>query len=287
MQSAQPWVISVTTATFQRDVLDQSRNVPVVVDFWAPWCGPCRMLGPLLEKIAKEKQGAFILAKVNTDECPDLAAAFGVQGIPAVFAVRDGRIVDHFMGALPETDLRAWIDGVLPQRDEQLVAQADSLAEQDPHRAEELYRQALAENPKSIPARLGLAKLFAGRRQFEELKTILQELSDMGVSGEEIERLRASVEFAESTSSTDEIAELQRQVASDPSNHALRLQLAKALASRQHYQEALDEALAVVQAAQGELRDDARKLMIQVFSLLGNEHPLTAEYRRRLTMALF
>ncbi|HPZ82723.1 MAG TPA: thioredoxin, partial [Thermogutta sp.] len=255
MQSAQPWVISVTTATFQRDVLDQSRNVPVVVDFWAPWCGPCRMLGPLLEKIAKEKQGAFILAKVNTDECPDLAAAFGVQGIPAVFAVRDGRIVDHFMGALPETDLRAWIDGVLPQRDEQLVAQADSLAEQDPHRAEELYRQALAENPKSIPARLGLAKLFAGRRQFEELKTILQELSDMGVSGEEIERLRASVEFAESTSSTDEIAELQRQVASDPSNHALRLQLAKALASRQHYQEALDEALAVVQAAQGELRD--------------------------------
>ncbi len=200
MQPAQPWVISVTTATFQRDVLDQSRNVPVVVDFWAPWCGPCRMLGPLLEKIAKEKQGAFILAKVNTDECPDLAAAFGVQGIPAVFAVRDGRIIDHFMGALPEADLRAWIDGILPQKDEQLVAQADSLAEQDPLRAEELYRQALAENPRSVPARLGLAKVLASRQRFEEAKTILQELSDMGVSGEEVERLRASIEFGESSS---------------------------------------------------------------------------------------
>lgn len=287
MQPAQPWVISVTTATFQRDVLDQSRNVPVVVDFWAPWCGPCRMLGPLLEKIAKEKRGAFILAKVNTDECPDLAAAFGVQGIPAVFAVRDGRIIDHFMGALPEADLRSWIDGILPQKDEQLVAQADSLAEQDPHRAEELYRQALTENPRSVPARLGLAKVLAARQRFEEVKTILQELSDMGVSGEEVERLRASIEFAESSSSTDEIVEIQKQAASDPSNHAVRLQLAKALASRHRYQEALDEALVVVQAAQGELRDEARKVMVQVFSLLGNEHPLTAEYRRRLTMALY
>lgn len=287
MQPTQPWIVSVTTMNFQRDVLDQSRNVPVVIDFWAPWCGPCRMLGPLLEKIAREKNGAFILAKINTDECPDLAAAFGVQGIPAVFAVREGRIIDHFVGALPERELRAWIEGVLPQEDERLVSQADAIAEENPKQAEELYRQALAHNANSSAARIGLAKLLVRQQRLEEVKTILQELSDMGVSGDEVERLRAAITFAEAASSVDEIAELKKQVELAPSDHGARLQLAQALASRSRYQEALDEALTVVQTAQGDLREDARKLMVQIFNLLGHEHPLTGEYRRRLTMALF
>jgi len=282
-----PWVISVTTMTFQKEVLERSRNVPVVVDFWAPWCGPCRMLGPLLEKLAKEKNGAFVLAKVNTDECPDLAAAFGVEGIPAVFAVREGRIIDHFVGALPEGDLRTWIQGILPQQDEKLVSQADNLSEKDAQQAEKLYREALVLNPKSALARIGLAKLLIRQARLEELKTILQELSDMGVTGEDVERLRAALTFAEVAGSSDEISELQRQVQANPGDYATRLQLAKALASRNRYQEALDEALAVIQGTQGDMREDARKLMIQVFNLLGSEHPLTGEYRRRLTMALF
>lgn len=287
MQPAQPWVISVTTMTFQKEVLERSRGVPVVVDFWAPWCGPCRMLGPLLEEMAQEKNGAFVLAKVNTDECPDLAAAFGVEGIPAVFAVRDGRIINHFVGVLPEGELRNWIEGILPQQDEQLVSQADNVSEKDPEQAEKLYREALTLNPRSAAARIGLAKLLIRQQRLEELKTILQELGDMGVVGEEVERLRAALTFAEAAGSADEISELQKQVQASPGDYAMRLQLAKTLASRNRYQEALDEALVVIQGTQGEMRDDARKLMIQVFNLLGSEHPLTGEYRRRLTMALF
>jgi len=287
MQPAQPWVISVTTMTFQKEVLERSRGVPVVVDFWAPWCGPCRMLGPLLEEMAQEKNGAFVLAKVNTDECPDLAAAFGVEGIPAVFAVRDGRIINHFVGVLPEGELRNWIEGILPQQDEQLVSQADNVSEKDPEQAEKLYREALTLNPRSAAARIGLAKLLIRQQRLEELKTILQELGDMGVVGEEVERLRAALTFAEAAGSADEIPELQKQVQASPGDYAKCLQLAKTLASRNRYQEALDEALVVIQGTQGEMRDDARKLMIQVFNLLGSEHPLTGEYRRRLTMALF
>lgn len=287
MQPSQPWIVSVTTMNFQRDVLDQSRNVPVVIDFWAPWCGPCRMLGPILEKIAREKNGAFVLAQINTDESPDLAAAFGVEGIPAVFAMRDGRITDHFVGALPEKELRAWIDGILPQEDERLVSEADALAEQDPKRAEELYRQALVHNARSSAARIGLARILVRQQRLEEAKTILKELSDMGVTGEEIERLQAAITFAEAASSADQISELKKQVENASGDHGVRLQLAQALASRGRYQEALDEALTVVQTAQGDLREDARKLMVQIFNLLGNEHPLTGEYRRRLTMALF
>jgi putative thioredoxin len=287
MQPSQPWIVSVTTMNFQRDVLDQSRNVPVVIDFWAPWCGPCRMLGPILEKIAREKNGAFVLAKINTDESPDLAAAFGVEGIPAVFAMRDGRITDHLVGALPEKELRAWIDGILPQEDERLVSEADALAEQDPKRAEEIYRQALVHNARSSAARIGLARILVRQQRLEEAKTILKELSDMGVTGEEIERLQAAITFAEAASSADEISELKKQVENVPGDHGVRLQLAQALASRGRYQEALDEALTVVQTAQGDLREDARKLMVQIFNLLGNEHPMTGEYRRRLTMALF
>lgn len=287
MQPTEPWIVSVTTANFQREVLDQSRNVPVVIDFWAPWCGPCRMLGPLLEKIARGKNGAFVLAKINTDECPDLAAAFGVEGIPAVFAMREGKITNHFVGALPERDLRAWIEGILPQQDEQLVAEADAISEQEPERAETLYREALQRNAKSLAARIGLAKLLIRRERFEEARPILQELSDMGVAGEEFERLRVAMTFAEAAGSAHEITELKRQVESSPEDHSLRLRLAHVLASHGCYQEALEESLTVVQTAQGEAREEARKLMVQIFSLLGSEDPLTGEYRRRLTMALF
>ncbi|MGQ9504450.1 MAG: tetratricopeptide repeat protein [Thermogutta sp.] len=287
MQPTEPWIVSVTTANFQTEVLERSWNVPVVIDFWAPWCGPCRILGPVLEKIAREKNGAFVLAKINTDECPDLAAAFGVEGIPAVFAMREGKITDHFVGALPEKDFRAWIEGILPQQDEQLVAEADAISEQEPERAETLYREALQRNPKSTVARIGLAKLLIHRERFEEARPILQELSDMGVTGEEFERLRAAMTFAEAVGSASEITELKRQLENNPGDHSLRLRLAQGLASHSRYQEALEEALTVVQTAQGEAREEARKLMVQMFSLLGSEHPLTGEYRRRLTMALF
>lgn len=287
MSTTGNWITSTTSARFEQDVIERSYNLPVVVDFWAPWCNPCRVLGPLLEKIAREKNGAFVLVKVNTDECPDLAMALGIQGVPAVFAVRDGQIVDHFVGAMPEPQLRQWIGGILPQEDERLVAEADRIADRDPAAAEAKYHQALTLNPKSTSALLGLAKLLVRQSRFEEAKPFLQELRDLGVTGEEVERLQAEIALTSGSSSGDNLAELQQQVAVNPGDSEARLKLAKALAARSRYPEALEHALAVVQLQPGEPREEARKFMIQIFNLLGNDHPITEEYRRRLTMALF
>jgi len=286
MSETCPWIISTSPATFEQDVLQRSKDVLVVLDFWAPWCGPCRLLGPLLEKLAREKNGAFVLVKVNTDEMPELAAVFHVQGIPTVFALRDGRVIDYFTGALPESELRAWLDQLLPQEDEALVAQGDALADRDPRAAEAKYREAISRNPKSIPGRIALARLLAKQKRYDEAKSLLNELSDLGATSEEVEKLRAELELANSGEQID-LQSLQAQVAANPGDFDLRLKYARALAAALRYEEALEEALRLVQTAQGDPREEARKLMLQIFSILGATHPLTEEYRRRLTMALF
>ena len=287
MSTTGNWITSTTSAQFEQDVIERSYRLPVVVDFWAPWCNPCRVLGPLLEKIAREKNGAFVLVKVNTDECPDLAMALGIQGVPAVFAVREGQIVNHFVGAMPEPQLRQWIEGILPREDERLVAEADTVAGQDPTAAEAKYRQALAINPKSTSALLGLVKLLVRQSRFEEAKPFLQELRDLGAIGEEVERRQAEIALTSGSSAGDDLAELRQQVEANPGDSGARLKLAKALAAHSRYPEALEQALAVVQFQPGEPREEARKFMIQIFNLLGSDHPITQEYRRRLTMALF
>jgi len=286
MSETCPWIISTSPATFEQDVLQRSKDVLVVLDFWAPWCGPCRLLGPLLEKLAREKNGAFVLVKVNTDEMPELAAVFHVQGIPTVFALRDGRVIDYFTGALPESELRAWLDQLLPQEDEALVAQGDALADRDPRAAEAKYREAISRNPKSIPGRIALARLLAKQKRYDEAKSLLNELSDLGATSEEVEKLRAELELANSGEKID-VQSLAAQVAANPGDFDLRLKFARALAAALRYEEALEEALRLVQTAQGDPREEARKLMLQIFSILGATHPLTEEYRRRLTMALF
>ena len=144
------FVIEVTAQNFQQDVIERSHSVPVVIDFWATWCGPCRMLGPVLEKLAQEYDGKFVLAKIDTDTESELARQFGVRSIPAVFGVRDGKAVDGFVGVQPESVIRAWIDRLLPTPAETLAAEASSLEQSDPQAAEEKYSAAVAIDPELI-----------------------------------------------------------------------------------------------------------------------------------------
>ncbi len=287
MPEQSPWIIETDVARFQTDVLERSKQVPVVVDFWAPWCGPCRMLGPILEKLAREKNGAFVLAKVNTDEEPSLAAAFGVQGIPAVFAVRDGRPVDQLTGAMPESQLRAWLEGILPAEDETRSEAARALAAEDPTAAEAAVRAVLADYPNSKAARRVLAELLFSSGRLKEAEPLLEELAEMGGADEACERMLSEIRLQEAVEKQGDPAELQARLRADPNDFAAALALAEIEAARHDYAAALEHALHVVARHRGDLRESARALMLRVFNVLGGDHPLTEEYRLKLTMLLF
>ncbi|PMP86722.1 MAG: co-chaperone YbbN, partial [Chloroflexus aggregans] len=167
-------VIEVNEATFEREVLQRSQTTPVVIDFWAPWCGPCRVLGPTLERLAREAGGSWVLAKINVDENPRLAQMFRVQGIPAVKAVYQGKIVDEFTGALPESQVRAWLKRVVPDRNADLLAMAQALEATNPNEAIARYRLILGQDPKNETALFNLGRLLALRGDPEGIATLKQ-----------------------------------------------------------------------------------------------------------------
>jgi putative thioredoxin len=275
------FVKDVSQDAFGIEVLQRSHEVPVVVDFWAAWCGPCRTLGPALESVAEEYRGAFELVKVDVDANQQLAQQFRVQSIPTVIAFRDGEAVGQFMGAIPEAQIRAFVDGVLPTEADKLVDQARSLViEGDEAQAEELFRQVLAGVPDHFDAGTGLAALLIARREVEEALILLGKLPRSA----EVERLEATARLS-SARDTD-VTDLEERLAVDPGDETARFELGQVLAAAGEYEPALDHLLAVVRGA-GPGRDRARQAMVDVFGMLGHDHPLTATYRRALANALF
>src|SRR5947209_14936473 len=208
-----PWIRDVAEADFERDVLLASHERPVVVDFWAPWCGPCRMLGPLLENLVTERQGEVVLAKVNTDEAQALAARFGIQAIPAVKAFRDGRVVREFEGLLPETYLRAFLDEVSPSAADRLVARAAALEAGQPAEAERLYRQALGQEGNHEGARVGLARVLLSQGKTDQVADLLEPVGSEGEVGAEAERLKARLYFLQTTRDFGDEAALRQRLA--------------------------------------------------------------------------
>jgi putative thioredoxin len=281
-----PWIVDADEATFQQSAVERSRDLPVVVDFWAPWCQPCLLLGPVLEKLAAEYAGKILLVKADVDKLPGIAAGFGVQSIPAVYAMRDGQLLDYFVGLKSEDQLRGWIDRLLPSRAEQLVSEARALVPSDPKTAETKYREAISLDANLASARIGLAELLLAQGRGDETRAILDELEQRGYLEPEAEKLKAQLHLAAPPNASVDLARL-RAAASDPKNLAAALALAEALASQNQYEEALSAALALVQTGKKEFVEPARQLMVAVFRLLPDDSPLVTDYRRRLSTALY
>jgi putative thioredoxin len=281
-----PWVIQADEATFQHEVVERSRSILVVVDFWATWCQPCRLLGPILEKLAVEYDGKFLLVKADTDKLPNIAAGFGVQSIPAVYFMREGQLLDFFVGLQPEPQLRAMIERWLPSKAETLVAEGRAMAAADPAGAEARYRQAAELDPRLAPARIALAALLLAQGRTDDARAIVEELEKRGFLEDEAEKLKARLDLAAGAQGSADLSALRAAVAAAPKDLAARLGLAEALAATGNYEEALATGLEIVQAGHKEFVEPARKLMVDIFHLLPEESPLL-DYRRRLSTALY
>ena len=281
--AASKWVIDATSETFQAEVVDRSRELPVVIDFWAPWCGPCRALGPVLEKIATEKDGAFLLAKVNTDEHPDLAQAFQVNGIPAVFAIRDGKLVNKFEGMLPEEEVRKFLDTLAPTEAENALGSALELEKGDPKVAVAAYRQLFGDEPDNPAVRLGLARaLLASGGSNTEIEALLAPI-EVGEHVDEAERVRTIMQLQSVPHSEADLATAQ---AGGTSAEALLI-VGQVLAARGEYIPAMEELLKAAEEDKKLGGTSVRELMVQIFTVIGARSPEADDYRGRLRNLLY
>ncbi len=282
------FVKNVSEATFKAEVLEASAEVPVLIDFWASWCGPCRVLGPVLEKLAVEYNGGFILAKVNTEENPRLAMEFQIQSIPNCVLFRHGRPVDQFVGAYPEASIRQFLKPYCPTEADKLYSAAEGkLGEDSNSQAETLLREALKLDPTHSAARLALAKLLIadGRRAEarEQIDTILAAADEY----EAATHLKEVLAFHDECQTAGGKSACRAQLELDPTNLDARFGLAACLAADGKYSEALEEFLAVV-AKDKHFRDEAaRKAMVALFSLVGERSELAEQYRTRLARTLY
>lgn len=280
------WVIHTTDETFQQDVIERSKELPVVVDFWAGWCQPCRMLGPILERLASEYAGKFLLVKADSDQCPVAAAQFNVQALPTVYAVRNGDAVNFFQGLLPEEQLRGWLDQIMPSEAEQLMSEAEKLRSSDPAAAEEKLRGAIASEPRDPTPKIKLAELLMDLDRLQESRQLLSELHEVGFE-KDVDQLLSAVEVKLSGEQSGGVEACRQACAKDPENLDLQLNLAEALAAEGENEEALQIGLNVVQSDRAKHGDRARQIMVGIFNLLPDDSELTHDYRRKLSAALY
>lgn len=285
--SSSPHVLNVTMATFQNDVVQKSLEVPIVIDFWAPWCNPCRQLGPILEKLAAEYAGKFILAKINTDEEPQIAQAFGIQSLPTVFALVQGQPVDQFVGLLSEEEIRQWLAPLLPSPAQILVREAMELVESNPQAAEAKYREALALAPQEDSIKVCLASVLLKQGRLEETASMIETLEARGFLEPEAERVKSELDLRLAAAESGGVEEARRASEAEPANLGLRIRLADAYAAASQHRKALEICLEIVKQDFGEARQEAKSTMVKIFDVLGPASELTGEYRRKLATALY
>ena len=285
-------VKDTTTQSFKKDVIDESRQQPVLVDFWAPWCGPCKQLTPLLENLVRAAKGKVKLCKMNIDEHPTIAGQMGIQSIPAVIAFVNGQPADGFLGALPEGQITAFIERLTQSKlgGEQLdlLKAADAaLVEGDAAGAAQIYAQVLAQDAANIHALSGLARCYVETGALEQAKQTLTMVPASKHNEAPVAAARAALEIAEQAAALGPIADLEKRVAENPLDHQAQFDLALALNAKGRRIETVDHLLDIVRRDRNWNDDGARKQLVQLFEAWGPTDEATIAGRRRLSSILF
>jgi putative thioredoxin len=287
MADSSPYVSDVTTESFEQDVLVRSQTVPVVVDFWADSCQPCKQLAPILEKLAAEYAGKFHLAKVNIETAEQLAAHFQVSSIPYVLAFRDGQPVNEFQGLLPEESLREWLGTFLPSPAEEAIKAGLELESDDPQAAELKFREAAELDSSSDVIRIHLARVLLALKRDSESRQIIDCLEERGFLEPEAEKIKAELDIRAGAAEAGGVVEARKSVDANPANLSLQVKLADALVVDGRHEQALDICLQLVEQDKSGVGVEAKETMVKIFELLGPASELTGIYRRRLTTLLY
>ena len=281
-----------TTQAFVKDVIEESKRQPVLIDFWAPWCGPCKQLTPILEKVVRAAKGKVKLVKMNIDDHPAIPGQMGIQSIPAVIAFVNGQPADGFMGALPESQVTAFLERLTKDKiggeTKDLLKAADTaLAEGDAAGAADMYAQVLAEDSANVPALAGLARCYVAAGAIEQAKQTLAEVPEAKRNDAAVAAARAALEVAEQASSVGPIGELEAKVQANPLDHQARFDLAVALNAKNKRNEAVDQLMEIVRRDRKWNDDGARKQLVQFFEAWGPTDEATVNGRKRLSSILF
>ncbi|MGH2543108.1 MAG: thioredoxin [Ardenticatenaceae bacterium] len=280
------YVIEVGERSFQEDVIERSRGVPVLVDFWAPWCGPCRMLTPVLEQLAAEGNGSWVLAKVNSDENPRLAQRYDVRGIPNVKAFRDGKLVAEFVGAQPRAMVQRFLEQLLPNELDESVSRAEELLSAGKTKlARAALKDVLREKPDHDAAHLAMARVELTESDPQAALAHLDAIPAEGPLGPAAKMLRAQARFSDTQESS--VQELAARIDENPADLDSRYELARLAVQRGDYDTAAEQLLYVIEK-QRDFRDGAaHQAILDLFTIMGEDDPRTRQYRKKLGMLLF
>ncbi len=287
-ESSNASIISATSESFRADVVEASMQLPIVADFWAEWCAPCRQLMPILEKLTNEYAGRFHLVKINVDECPEIAGAMGVQSIPFVLAFVDGKPTTQLPGAHDEAAVRKWLDSFLPSpATEAYDAGQAAEAEARLDDAEAKFRTAVELGPDNSEFAIALARVLLAQDRNQECTEVIERLEARGFLEPDAEALKDQLALKSEVQDTGGTTQAREALAADPENRELQLRLAEALGVDKKFEEACDLLLEIVRNEFGELRDRAKETMVAILNMMGPKSRLASDYRHQLATAYY